>query len=183
MYLSQLVCILFRQFLKSRFKVFLENCQFSITLWLIWDRKDVVNAKLLENLVHQLVLEFCAIVWHYEVRSHVNRQVIIDKTWTMVSDFLSGMGKASGHPTYWSMIVSMCWFPDADMLRSETRSMAILSKVLSGIFVICSRYTCVLAFPSYTMHNYWCICKYPYLCLCSNIDIWWYGKFSLLPVS
>ena len=34
------------------------------------------------------------------------------------------MGKASGHPIKWSMIVRMCWFPDVEML-GVTRSMAI----------------------------------------------------------
>ena len=33
--------------------------------------------------------------------------------------------------------------PDVKTLRSETRSMAVLLKGLSGISVICSGYTCV----------------------------------------
>ena len=92
------VWIPFTQFLKSRCKVFVENVQFSISLWVILGRKEAVNAMLLEDIVHQLVLEFYAIFLKYEVRAHVNRQVIIDKTQTVVSAFLSGMGKAFGHP-------------------------------------------------------------------------------------
>ena len=59
--LVPVVWILFTKFLKSGFKLY-ENLQFSIRLWVIWGRKDVVNAKVLENIVHQLVLEFCAII-------------------------------------------------------------------------------------------------------------------------
>ena len=73
------------------------------------------------------------------------------KMQTVVYAFLSGMGKASGHPVKWPMVVSMCWLPDAQTLRSNTRSMAILSKGLSGISVIWSGYTCVLAFS--LLHN------------------------------
>ena len=41
------VWTLFRQFLMSRFRVFVENFKFSIILLVIWGRKDAVNAKLL----------------------------------------------------------------------------------------------------------------------------------------
>ena len=47
MYLFSVVLILFTKFLKSRFKVFVKNLQFSIRLWVIWCRTDVVNPKLL----------------------------------------------------------------------------------------------------------------------------------------
>ena len=43
---------LFTKFLKSRFKVYVENLQFWITLWMTWGRKDVVNTQVLENIVH-----------------------------------------------------------------------------------------------------------------------------------
>ena len=62
MYLFQYGQILFTQFHKSRFKVFAENFQFSITLWVILGRNNAVNATLLENIVHSQVLEFCSIV-------------------------------------------------------------------------------------------------------------------------
>ena len=38
-----------------------------------------------------------------------------------------------------------------------------------------------LPFHFYTMHNYWCICGYPYSQPSSNIDVWWDDGFSLLP--
>ena len=56
---------------------------------------------------------------------------------TIVSVDLSGMGNASGHPVRWSIIVSMCLFPDVYVSHSVTRSIAILSNGLSGISVIC----------------------------------------------
>ena len=55
---------------------------------------------------------------------------------TIISADLSGMGYASGHLVRWSIIVSMCLFPDVDVLHSVTRSIAILSNGLLGISVI-----------------------------------------------
>ena len=55
------------------------------------------------------------------------------KVETVVSADLSGIGNASGHPVWWSMIVRMCLFPDVDVSHSATRSIAILSKGLLGI--------------------------------------------------
>ena len=98
----------------------------------------------------------------------------------MASAFLSGMGKTSDHPVKWSVIVSICWFPNADMLRSETRSMAILSKVLSGMSVIWRGYTRVFAFSSYTVHNCWCICRCPCSCPSRIIDVWKEDRFLFL---
>ena len=58
----------------------------------------------------------------------------------MVSVDLSGIGKASGHPVRWSIIVMMCLLPDVEVSQSVTKSMAILSNGLPGISVICSGY-------------------------------------------
>ena len=98
----------------------MENIPFSITLWVIWGRKEMANAKLLENIFHQVILEFCSIAWQYEVRAHVNRQVIIDENMNNGICFLVRDEEATGHPIKWSMIISICWLPDMEMLRSET---------------------------------------------------------------
>ena len=58
------------------------------------------------------------------------------KVETIVSAALSGMGNASGHPVKWSVIVSICVFPDVEVSYSVTRSIVILSNSLSGISVI-----------------------------------------------
>ena len=58
------------------------------------------------------------------------------KVETIVATDLSGMGKASGQPIRWSVIVSICLFPEVDILHSVSRSMAILSNGLSGISAI-----------------------------------------------
>ena len=54
---------------------------------------------------------------------------------TIVSADLSGMRNASGHPVRWSIIVSMCLFPDVDVSHSVTKSIAILLNDLSGIWL------------------------------------------------
>ena len=59
---------------------------------------------------------------------------------TRVSADLSGMGKASGHPLRWLMMVKICLLPELEVLHSVTKSMAILSKGHSGISVICRGY-------------------------------------------
>ena len=56
---------------------------------------------------------------------------------TIVSADLSVIGNASGHPVRWSIIVSMCLFPDVDVSHLVTRTIAILSNGLYGISVIC----------------------------------------------
>ena len=53
-----------------------------------------VNAKLLENVVHKLGFEFCSIVWQYEVRAHVDRQVIINENVNNGVSFLVTDGKS-----------------------------------------------------------------------------------------
>ena len=53
------------------------------------------------------------------------------KMLTIVSVFLLEMGKASYHLVKWSVLVRMCWFPDMDVLRSVTKSIAILSTAAS----------------------------------------------------
>ena len=63
----------------------------------------------------------------------------------MVSADLSGMGKASGQPVRWSIMVNMCLLPEVDVLQSVTKSMAILSNGLSGISVNCKGYCWTLA--------------------------------------
>ena len=65
---------------------------------------------------------------------------------TIVSVDLFGIGKTSGHPVSWLMIVSMCLFPEGEVAHSITRSMVILSKGLSRISVICSGYDWTLDF-------------------------------------
>ena len=52
---------------------------------------------------------------------------------TMLSADLSGIGKASGHPVRWSIIVRMCLLHDVEVLQLVTKSMAILSNCLPGI--------------------------------------------------
>ena len=59
---------------------------------------------------------------------------------------LSGIGKTSSHPVRWSILVKMCLFPDMNISRSITRSMAILLNGLSSISVICNGYYWTLAF-------------------------------------
>ena len=59
---------------------------------------------------------------------------------TIVSADLSGIGKASGHPVRWSIIVRMYVLPDVDVSHSVTKLMVILWNGLSGIAVICSGY-------------------------------------------
>ena len=56
---------------------------------------------------------------------------------TMVSADLSGIGKASGHPVRWSMMVRICLLPEFEVSHSVTRSIAILLKGHSRISVIC----------------------------------------------
>ena len=60
------------------------------------------------------------------------------KVETIVSADLSGMGNASGHPVKWSVIVSTCLFLDVEVSHSVTRSIAVLSNGLLGIWVIWS---------------------------------------------
>ena len=55
---------------------------------------------------------------------------------TTLSADLSGIGYASGRPVIWSIIVSMCLFPDVDISHSVMRSIAILSNGLLRISVI-----------------------------------------------
>ena len=43
------------------------------------------------------------------------------KVETIVSADLSGMGKASDQPERWSVIVSMCLFPELDVSHSVTK--------------------------------------------------------------
>ena len=69
----------------------------------------------------------------------------------MVSTDLSSIGKASGHPVRWSIIVRMCLLPDVDVSHFVTKSMVILSNGLSGISFICSGYDWILAFSH--QHN------------------------------
>ena len=57
------------------------------------------------------------------------------KVETIVSAVLSGIGNTSGQPIRWSIIVSICLFPEVDVSHSVTRSMAILSNGLSGVSV------------------------------------------------
>ena len=40
---------------------------------------------------------------------------LLMKVETIVSADLSGVGKASGHPVKWSMMVMICLFPDVDV--------------------------------------------------------------------
>ena len=49
------------------------------------------------------------------------------------------------------MIVNMCWFPDAEMFRSEAMFIAILSNGLSGLSIIWRVDTCIFAFSF--LHN------------------------------
>ena len=58
----------------------------------------------------------------------------------MVSTDLSSIGKASGHPVRWSLIMKMSILPDVDISHSITKLMAILLNGLSGISVICNGY-------------------------------------------
>ena len=57
----------------------------------------------------------------------------------MVSADLSGMGKASGQPVRWLIMVNICLLPKVEVSQSVTKSIAILSNGLSGISVICRR--------------------------------------------
>ena len=61
---------------------------------------------------------------------------LLMKVETIVSTDLSGIGNASGYPVKWSMVVSMCLFPDVEVSHSVTRSIAIFSKGQSGFFII-----------------------------------------------
>ena len=58
---------------------------------------------------------------------------LLMKVETIVSADLSGIGNASCNPVKWSMMVRICLFPDVDVSHSVTRSIAILSKGLSGL--------------------------------------------------
>ena len=66
----------------------------------------------------------------------------------IVSVFLSGIRKASGHPVKWSIMVRVCWFPYRETFRSVITSMAALSNGWSGISIICNGYICNFAFSS-----------------------------------
>ena len=55
----------------------------------------------------------------------------------MVYADLSGMEKASGNPVRLSVMVRICFLPEAEVSHSVTTSFAILSNGHSGIFVIC----------------------------------------------
>ena len=59
---------------------------------------------------------------------------------------LFGIGIASGQPVNKSMMVRICLFPLLDSVKSVTKSIAILSKGLSGISVMCSVYDWTRAF-------------------------------------
>ena len=62
---------------------------------------------------------------------------------TIVSAFLFGIGKASGHPVKWSTMVRIYWFPDLETFWSVTKSMAILPKGQSCLSIICDGYICI----------------------------------------
>ena len=99
------------------------------------------------------------------------------KMQTIVSAFLSVMGKASGHPVKWSVIMRMSWFPDMETLRSVTKYIAILLKGPSGMFIICNGYIDILAFPSCTGCNLQCIVdvlihSLPLVLLFDKVVIW-----------
>ena len=61
---------------------------------------------------------------------------LLMKVETIVSADLSGIGNASGHPVKWLMVVRICLLPDVDVSHSVTRSIAILSNGLLGIYII-----------------------------------------------
>ena len=56
------VQVIFAQCLESRIETLVENFQFIIALWAVRGREDAVYAKLLEYVIHKLILEFHAIV-------------------------------------------------------------------------------------------------------------------------
>ena len=64
----------------------------------------------------------------------------------IVSVDLFGISIASGHPVNKSMMVRICLFPLLDSVKSVTKSIAILSKGLSGISIMCSGYDWTHAF-------------------------------------
>ena len=57
----------------------MENFQFANTLGVVWSRENSINPKLLQDLVHEAVLECCAIVRQNIVGAYVYWQVFIDK--------------------------------------------------------------------------------------------------------
>ena len=57
---------------------------------------------------------------------------------TIVYVDLSGIGKVSGYPVRWSMMVRICLLPEVEDSHSVTKSMAILSNGHSSISVICN---------------------------------------------
>ena len=58
----------------------------------------------------------------------------------IVSADLFGIGITSGQPVNKSMMVRICLLPLLGSVKSVTKSIAILSKGMSGISVMCSGY-------------------------------------------
>ena len=103
----------------------------------------------------------------------------------MVSADLSGMGKASGQPVRWSIMVKMCLLPEVDVGNQWLNLWRFYQMVCQGF----------LSFARDTVELWLClICKgcslqytswYPYSFLSNNIGAWWdntYGCFLDVPV-
>ena len=92
------------------------------------------------------------------------------------------MGKASGHPVRWSMIVSMCLLPEVEVLQSVTRSIAILIKgfgqgSLSSAGGIAEPLLCHIC----RGHNLLCISWCPYSYLSNSTGIWLSSTYNCFP--
>ena len=125
----------------------MQHFQFAVALWVVRGWK-----------LYNLSIPSCCRAW--SMRLFLNsmplsdrmylRHMCIGKYWfirvaTMVSADLSGIGKASSQPVRWSIMVNIFLLPEVEVSQSVTKSIAILSNVLSGISVICKGYCWTLA--------------------------------------
>ena len=75
-----------------------EDFQFSITVGVVGSRENPINAKLLQNLVHEAILESVPLSDKMYHGHMCTGKYSVIKVVTIVSADLSGMGNASGHP-------------------------------------------------------------------------------------
>ena len=57
----------------------MEYLQFSIDLQVVWDRENTINTKLLEYIIHKLILEFHSIIRQYVPGAYLTWVVVVNE--------------------------------------------------------------------------------------------------------
>ena len=70
--------VILTQLLKCWLEVTLKYFQFFIALGMVWSRKNAIDVKLLEYVMHKLIFDFCSIVRQYIPGAHVNLQAVVN---------------------------------------------------------------------------------------------------------